>query len=349
MSRRVILIRHAMPDIPLGERWCVGGRSDFPLGRLGRIQAARLPFVPELQTVKAVFASSLVRAIETARPLCAAPQIVPGLEEQDMGVWDGLSFREIMARFPDLYAARESDPSLLPEGAESGEAVRERMTEAVWRCLRRSEGDIAIVSHKGSIASLTGNRRALGYTSLSFLLEKGGELVVESSGRMPLPPLTEELCLAMLTAAGADEALIAHCRAVAALSGELCGALQAKGVPLDASAVSAAALLHDIAKGERGHAAVGGQWLQELGYPREAEIVRQHNDLDAVLPDEAGVVFLADKAVRGSKRVGLDERFAASREKCRTAEAKAAHARRYEAARALRQEINRLAGAEMIE
>ena len=79
MSRKVWLIRHAMPDIPMGERWCVGGRSDFPLGRLGRIQAARLPFVPELKAVQAVFASPLVRAIETARPLCEAPRIMPGL------------------------------------------------------------------------------------------------------------------------------------------------------------------------------------------------------------------------------------------------------------------------------
>ena len=43
MTRRVYLIRHAMPDIPLGERWCVGGNSDFPLNALGRMQAALLP------------------------------------------------------------------------------------------------------------------------------------------------------------------------------------------------------------------------------------------------------------------------------------------------------------------
>ena len=65
MSRKVWLIRHAMPDIPMGERWCVGGRSDFPLGRLGRLQAALLPFVPELQGLDAVFCSSLIRARET--------------------------------------------------------------------------------------------------------------------------------------------------------------------------------------------------------------------------------------------------------------------------------------------
>ena len=186
-----------MPDIPLGERWCVGGRSDFPLGRLGRIQAARLPFVKELESAEAVFASPLVRAVETARPLCAAPRIMPGLEEQDMGVWDGLSFREIMARYPALYAARERDPSLLPDGAESGEAVAERMREAILRCLRESEGDIALVSHKGAIAAITGQRGRLGYTSLSVLEEENGGLRVRGVGLPPQPELTDGLCLAM--------------------------------------------------------------------------------------------------------------------------------------------------------
>ena len=81
--RRIYLIRHAMPDIPLGERWCVGGRSDFPLGRLGRIQAARLPFTEELEGLRTVFASPLVRAIETARPLCAAPQRRDAIREMN--------------------------------------------------------------------------------------------------------------------------------------------------------------------------------------------------------------------------------------------------------------------------
>ena len=118
MTRTIWLIRHAMPDIPLGERWCVGGRSDFPLGTPGRLQAALLPFAPELRGVQAVFCSPLTRAKETAAALRPDPVVVPGLEEQDMGEWDGLSFAEIKKRVPALYAAREQDPSLLPEGAE---------------------------------------------------------------------------------------------------------------------------------------------------------------------------------------------------------------------------------------
>ena len=346
MKRRIILIRHAMPDIPLGERWCVGGRSDFPLGRLGRIQAARLPFVKELDGVKAVFASPLVRAIETARPLCESPRIMPGLEEQDMGVWDGLSFREIMARYPALYAARERDPSLLPDGAESEEAVAGRMREAILRCLRESEGDIALVSHKGAIAAITGQRGKLGYTSLSVLEEENGEIRICEVGRSPLPELTDKLCLAMLRASGADDSLVAHCRAVAALADELCAMLKGKGIALDGEAVHAAALLHDLAKGEHDHAAVGGLWLKELGYPELAEIVRQHTEPDSGALNEVGLVFLADKLVRGDTRVALEERFGASLAKCTTPEAQAAHARRFALAHSIKERIDRLNRAE---
>lgn len=348
MNRTIYLIRHAMPDIPFGERWCVGGRSDFPLGRLGRIQAARLPFVKELEGVQTVFASPLVRAIETARPLCDAPRIMPGLEEQDMGVWDGLSFREIMARYPALYAARESDPSLLPDGAESAEAVAGRMREAILRCLRESEGDIALVSHKGAIAAITGQRSKLGYTSLTVLEEENGELRVRDVGLPFRPEASDELCLAMLRASGADEALVAHCRAVAALADELCIALRESGVELDAVAVHAAALLHDIAKGERDHAALGGLWLKELDYPELAEIVRQHTEPDSDALNEAGLVFLADKLVRGAKRTGLAERFGASLQKCTTPEALAAHARRRACAEEIQKQIIRLCGAELL-
>ncbi len=348
MTRTVWLIRHAMPDIPLGERWCVGGRTDLPLCALGRMQSALLPFAPELRGVKAVFCSSLVRARQTALPLCGAPAVMPGLEEQDMGEWDGLSFAEIKERFPALYAAREGDPSLLPAGAESETEVRARMLSALRRCLRESEGDIAVVSHKGAIASLIGSREGLGYTSLAALRFEADRLVSFELFAPPRPALTDEVCRALLAASGADGALEAHCRAVAALADEIAGALRDKGLCLDAEAIHAAALLHDIARGEKDHAALGARWLRELGYPPIAQIVRQHHDPDGPALNEAAVVYLADKAVRGSGRVCLDERFAASLEKCTTPEAREAHARRYETAMTIRNEINGLCGAELI-
>ena len=327
--RTLYLIRHAMPDIPLGERWCVGGRSDFPLGAIGRLQAALLPFAPELRDVTAVYCSALSRARQTAAALCAAPTVAPGLEEQDMGEWDGLSFAAIREKFPALYAAREKDPSLM-------------------RILAESEGELAAVSHKGAIASLIGSRDGLEYTSLTRLRFEGERLVSFELLGAPRPALTDEVCEALLSAAGADEALRAHCRAVAALADELGAALREKGAPLDAEALHAAALLHDIARGEPDHAALGARRLGALGYPGIAEIVRQHHELESAALDEAAVVYLADKAVRGARRVPIDERFAASAAKCTTPEAIEAHARRYAAAKKWRDEINRLCGAGLI-
>ena len=348
MMRTIYLIRHAMPAIPIGERWCVGGRTDLPLGTLGRLQAALLPYVPALQTLNAVFCSTLIRARETALPLSPEPRAVPGLEEQDMGAWDGLSFVEIQRRFPALYLAREKDPSLLPEGAEADDAVRARMRGALLACLRESEGDIAVVSHKSAIASITGQRSSLGYTSLSVLRCDGDTLRVEAAGLKPDAVLSDAACVSLLKAAGADEARIAHCRAVAELADELCAALNGRGLALDAQAVHRAALLHDLARGEPDHAALGALWLRELGYPELSGIVRQHHDLDAAELSEAAVVFLADKAVRGDRRVPIDERFEASLKKCRTPEALAAHARRRRTAKEIQNRINRLCETEII-
>ena len=336
MSRKVWLIRHAMPDLPLGERWCVGGRSDFPLGRLGRLQAALLPFVPQLQGLDAVFCSSLIRARETALPLCPSPREMPGLQEQDMGAWDGLPFREIRQRFPELYAARELDPGLMPEGAESNEAVRLRMTEGIRRCLRESEGDIAIVSHKGAIAAILGSREGLGYTSITCLDCDGKALVPSLVGLRPHPALTDAVCQALLEAAGADDRLRAHCMAVAELTEELRGALAEKGLVLKESILRPAALLHDIARGQPEHPA--------LGYPDAADCIRQHHDPESTALNEAALLYLADKAVRGSDRVSVEERFAASLEKCKTPEALAAHQRRLDAARDILRKVKTVCG-----
>ena len=81
MTRRIYFIRHARPDIPFGERWCVGSRTDMPLGTFGRIQASLLAFEPELKGLHKVYCSSLSRSRDTALAISASPEIRPGLEE----------------------------------------------------------------------------------------------------------------------------------------------------------------------------------------------------------------------------------------------------------------------------
>lgn len=328
--RTIYLIRHAMPDIPLGERWCIG-RTDLPLGTVGRIQAALLPFVPELSG-KPVFCSHLRRAIDTAKPLSPSPMIRPGLQEQDMGVWDGLSFTEIQALYPELYAAREKNPGLMPEGAEPMSAVHKRMQAAVLRCIEECDGDLVIVSHKSAIDSITSQRPKLLHTSISVLDENLRPLEI---GRMPQPSLTEEVCMALLCAAGTPRPVIDHCRAVAEEALRL-----SEGRTLDRELLFAAAMLHDIARTEPDHAVLGASWVRALGYPEVADVIAQHHDLQSDSPDEASVLFLADKYLQGTRRVTLDERFAASADKCSAEESKTAHALRYQKAKAVERILN---------
>ena len=119
---------------------------------------------------------------------------------------------------------------------------------------------------------------------------------------------------------------------------------------IDNDLLVAGALLHDVARTEPQHAQRGAEYLTELGYPRVADIVRQHHGLDAPGElNEAAVVFLADKLVQGERFVGVEARFAASEARCLTPEAKAAHAAQLAQARQVEKLIRQAAPRARIE
>jgi len=134
----------------------------------------------------------------------------------------------------------------------------------------------------------------------------------ERASREALPDVRR--CLALLAARSVPRERIAHSLVVAGVATSLTAALNARGQHLVAPLVSAGALLHDIARDRPHHAGAGADLLGDLGYPRVAAVVRPHarlGDRVADEPDEAQVVYLADKLVQGTQVVGLDARFAA--------------------------------------
>ena len=105
---------------------------------------------------------------------------------------------------------------------------------------------------------------------------------------------------------------VAHGRAVARVAGLIAKALNVHGQKLDLDLVHNAALLHDIAKGERGHEARGAKVLSDLGLDGLAGIVAAHRDVPppaSGILSETEVVCLADKLVRGPFRVPVRRRF----------------------------------------
>ncbi len=119
-------------------------------------------------------------------------------------------------------------------------------------------------------------------------------------------------CEAILDKYAAGERLVGHCRQVEKLSRFLAERLNKAGCKLDPDLVTAAALLHDIAKGRPGHAKEGADMLNEMGFPRVAEIIACHMDIsprDENAIGEKEIIYLADKMIQGEQRVSIEERF----------------------------------------
>jgi molybdenum cofactor cytidylyltransferase len=129
--------------------------------------------------------------------------------------------------------------------------------------------------------------------------------------RREIPTIAE--CEALLRiAANGEEQLLAHSRAVARLACFLAEKLNSAGCAIDRDMVAAAALLHDLSKGQRSHASAGADVLRAMGYPGVADVVASHmvisiNENDAI--SEKEIVYLADKMMSGDRLVSVEERF----------------------------------------
>lgn len=135
----------------------------------------------------------------------------------------------------------------------------------------------------------------------------------EAEARLPrLAAASPSEALALLEIHKAGARGLAHGRGVAEVALALARALNARGAGLDLELLEAAALAHDIAKGQAQHEQAGARLLADLGFTRTAEIVAVHRDIDPATvarPTERELVYLADKLVRGPQRVSVNQRF----------------------------------------
>jgi broad specificity phosphatase PhoE len=147
----IFLFRHGETDMTHG-RYC--GSSDPPLNDRGREQAQRICGFLRSETIAAIYASPLRRAIQTAEPSARALglEITPiaALREADFGEWEGRTFEEVRRRYPARWSAREADPcSVAPPGGESYRDLLARIVPA-FEDLLGSHGDatIAVFAHR---------------------------------------------------------------------------------------------------------------------------------------------------------------------------------------------------------
>lgn len=151
--KQIFLIRHAATSQNLQRRYC--GITDAPLSDMGLAQAEILAELLGNENISAIYSSPLSRAAKTAEAIAAAHSItvrtLDSLSEINFGLWEGLTFNEIKAKFPDEQNQWFADPDnfTFPDG-ESVKHFRDRVISCMDEILDEKENTI-VVAHGGTI------------------------------------------------------------------------------------------------------------------------------------------------------------------------------------------------------
>ncbi len=157
-------------------------------------------------------------------------------------------------------------------------------------------------------------------------------------------------CRAILEQMKVTDDVVRHSKRVAEVAGRLAVRLNDNGLCLNVVLVRAAAMLHDLAKGQPDHARLGARMLADLGFSGVAQIVALHMDCDfkeGTPLDEAAIVYLADKLVQGDRVVSISERFKRSFEKAGAGPTMLLVKQRWETTQSIIRAVQQVLGADL--
>jgi broad specificity phosphatase PhoE len=155
---KFILVRHGVTDWNVAGRY--QGHADPPLNTLGRRQAQALAEQLAGQPLKAIYSSDLQRALDTAQAVAArhglTVTVEPRLPEVNQGEWEGMLHADILAGYPEEWAARETDPlhSRSPGGESVAEVAARTWAAADDIARAHPAGPVLVVSHGLALACL---------------------------------------------------------------------------------------------------------------------------------------------------------------------------------------------------
>ena len=133
----------------------IQGQLDIPLNALGLAQAQRLGQALAGERVDAIYASDLSRAWQTVQAVAAVldqpVQPEPGLRERGFGRFEGLTWSEIEANWPEQALRwRRREPDFGAEGGERLQDFYQRAVGTVERLARDHPGQtLVLVAHGG--------------------------------------------------------------------------------------------------------------------------------------------------------------------------------------------------------
>lgn len=200
---RIILARHGRSEA--AEKGLVQGQGlDVPMTEEGKKQAeAMARFLADFSFNK-IYASTALRAIETARFVRAFHKETPyeeiaELNERSKGASEGMTQAEFKQKYPDIEALWEQELDARPEGGENFEDVARRAIPLIERHLKEHSFGTTLlyVGHGNVFRSIIGHalnmeyryrpRIQLNYCALTALVYNHirNRWVVEYVNRVP--------------------------------------------------------------------------------------------------------------------------------------------------------------------
>ena len=156
---KIWFVRHGETEWNRTKRY--QGHSDIPLNENGRRQAQETASLLAKETLSAIYASDLKRAVETAEAIAQTHELrvqqKPELRELHFGLWEGLRYEQIMEKWADELSLMYEHPEkgCAPEGEGFSE-----LAKRAWPALQaireahQEEEAIAVVAHGGTIRVL---------------------------------------------------------------------------------------------------------------------------------------------------------------------------------------------------
>ena len=156
---KLYLIRHGQSAGNAEGRF--GGHSPTPLSELGFQQARMTAEVLCREGINAIYASDLLRAVQSAEPLAKLTGLeinaTPDLRERNVGVLQGLTFDESKEAYPDdFYALVNRRVHHVITNGESYSQLLDRSSSKLKEILSNHVGErVAIFSHTGVLCFLS--------------------------------------------------------------------------------------------------------------------------------------------------------------------------------------------------
>lgn len=152
---RIFLWRHPeVLGVSDGRFW---GHTDVGLSRQGKLQLKAVARHMSQEKLTAIYSSDLIRtrlvaeAVGRKQSPRRKVEPLPALRELNLGIWEGLTYREISERYPMELQARQDDlPGFRILQGESLNDVAERVMPAFLEIVAANQGGVVcVVAHAG--------------------------------------------------------------------------------------------------------------------------------------------------------------------------------------------------------